>query len=360
VRDSLGVYVDLSAGVNVNSHQAFWTFTSVDPATGQAPLNPMDGFLPVNDSLSHHGEGFVSYTIRPRDDAQSGDTIHAVARIVFDVNEPIDTPPIFNTIDADPPSSRMQPQAELADSIATIRWTGVDSSGSGVVTYDLHRSLNGEPFALLDSGMTDTSYSFTAEIYNVYRYFVIAHDGVGYVEPMKTTAEVSVDIEPEAELGSVDSLTIQIASNESNQRNAILKWTPLVDSTGQRMVNTIYWVYSRPNMANDLDVYRYTGSTTDTSYTYPNVATDGARKRFFFIVAHQDAGFLSHPIAPPPGMIATGRRAVPVYTNLPVFDDADIPAGSMFSPGSVSERKSDANPAQNGKRDQAGDAKTRK
>ncbi|MBL0061279.1 MAG: hypothetical protein IPP40_07290 [bacterium] len=34
---------------------------------------------------------------------QTGDTINAQASIVFDVNEPVITPPIFNTVDADLP-----------------------------------------------------------------------------------------------------------------------------------------------------------------------------------------------------------------------------------------------------------------
>jgi hypothetical protein len=55
LRDSLGLYVDVTAGLNVNTQEAFWLFESIDPATGLPPANPMIGFLPVNDSTISPG-----------------------------------------------------------------------------------------------------------------------------------------------------------------------------------------------------------------------------------------------------------------------------------------------------------------
>ncbi|MBL0061278.1 MAG: hypothetical protein IPP40_07285 [bacterium] len=49
VRDSLGIYVDVVAGINVNTNEIFWDFSSVDPTTGQPPTNPFAGFLAIND-----------------------------------------------------------------------------------------------------------------------------------------------------------------------------------------------------------------------------------------------------------------------------------------------------------------------
>lgn len=106
--DSLGIYVDVSAGTDINTNEVFWILRSTDPATGQAPTDPFAGFLPVNDPETHIGEGFVNYTIRAKETAVTGDVIDAQARIVFDVNDPIDTPPIFNTIDADLAASLSQ------------------------------------------------------------------------------------------------------------------------------------------------------------------------------------------------------------------------------------------------------------
>ncbi|MBD2518268.1 hypothetical protein H6G93_25495, partial [Nostoc sp. FACHB-973] len=69
------------------------------PAEGIAKLFGLLNLTPPE------GDGFVNYTIRAKSTVTSGTVIDAQARIVFDINEPIDTPPIFNTIDAGAPSS---------------------------------------------------------------------------------------------------------------------------------------------------------------------------------------------------------------------------------------------------------------
>lgn len=40
LRDSLGLYVDVTAGINVMNNTAFWIFQSIDPLTNLPPLNP--------------------------------------------------------------------------------------------------------------------------------------------------------------------------------------------------------------------------------------------------------------------------------------------------------------------------------
>ena len=54
------------------------------------------GFLPPNNGTN--GQGFVEFSVRPKRDVQSLVVIDAEATIYFDENEPIDTPPIFNTV----------------------------------------------------------------------------------------------------------------------------------------------------------------------------------------------------------------------------------------------------------------------
>lgn len=65
-------------------------------STGEPPADPSIGFLPPNNITS--GQGFVTFSVFVDDDANNLATIDAEASIVFDVNEPIDTPPIFNTV----------------------------------------------------------------------------------------------------------------------------------------------------------------------------------------------------------------------------------------------------------------------
>ena len=95
------------------------TTLAFDPATGVAdwlmrivmppPAGDADGwpqnehlqtgFLPPNDE-NHCGEGFVTYSVRVREDAPRGVVITNTASIRFDLNEPIETDPAWwNTVD---------------------------------------------------------------------------------------------------------------------------------------------------------------------------------------------------------------------------------------------------------------------
>ena len=189
VVDSLGVLVDVTAGIDVVANQAFWVLTSVDPETGDQPRDdPFAGFLPVNDDRGS-GEGFVSYTVRATENANTGDVIDAQATIFFDINAPIDTPPISNTIDADHPVSRVTILAERQDStVFQIDWSGSDV-GAGVGTYSLYVSRGEDPFELYGDDLTETSTLFVGEIGYWYRFFVVAEDVVGNREPLKGHGE---------------------------------------------------------------------------------------------------------------------------------------------------------------------------
>ncbi len=83
--------LDLDAGI------VRWELQSVDPVTGDWPEDPLAGFLPPNDA-THRGEGYVMFAIRPKAGLAYGSVITNQARIVFDVNEPIDTNVVINTI----------------------------------------------------------------------------------------------------------------------------------------------------------------------------------------------------------------------------------------------------------------------
>jgi len=66
------------------------------PMTGQAPDDPRTGFLPPNNGTT--GQGYVTFSIRLKKNLPPLARIDAKASIYFDKNEPIDTPPIFNTV----------------------------------------------------------------------------------------------------------------------------------------------------------------------------------------------------------------------------------------------------------------------
>jgi len=94
--------VDVDFALDPDTGVVSWRFTSIDPVTGQQTRDPLAGFLPPN-QVPPEGDGWVTYTVRPRSTLVTGDVIDAQARIVFDTNDPIDTVPAhFNTIDASP------------------------------------------------------------------------------------------------------------------------------------------------------------------------------------------------------------------------------------------------------------------
>ncbi len=116
--------------------------------TGQAPRSPSAGFLPPNDA-QHRGEGFVTYTIRPKAGLATGAEIRNEASIVFDVNPAIVTNETIHTIDAGAPSSEVADlPAQLHVTSIPVTWSGDDENGagSGIAGYDVYVSTDGGPY----------------------------------------------------------------------------------------------------------------------------------------------------------------------------------------------------------------------
>jgi hypothetical protein len=189
LRDSLGIYVDFVAGIDIAKQEAFWRLVSVDPSTGAAPKGINDGFLKINDSTKQ-GEGFVTFSIQPNPLGSTGDTILAKASIQFDYNDTIGTNTWMNRIDIDPPMSSIGDVEllQFKDSVQIpIEYT---DEGSGVREVDIYYSYNDLPFkflANLDNGFDN--YYFKGEQGIHYKFFSRATDSVGNKEPMKSDAD---------------------------------------------------------------------------------------------------------------------------------------------------------------------------
>jgi ribosomal protein S28E/S33 len=205
LQDSLGLFVDFSAGLDIITNEIFWNFKSIDPATGELPT--FRGFLPVNDSFGK-GQGFVNYTIDPDENAQTGDIINAQAEIIFDINEPILTPKIFNTIDADIPNSKIQELPEIIDSNTfQIFWSGIDdSTGSGIKNYDIYYSENDEPFQELETNIQGTSLTFSGDFGSAYGFITYVKDNAGNVEDLKTKPDAVVILDSVTAISDEDNL----------------------------------------------------------------------------------------------------------------------------------------------------------
>ena len=189
-----GVLLDVFAGVDVLTGEAFWEFRAVDPATGRQPSDPLVGLLPINTNAPE-GEGFASYSIRAKDGLDSGTRVDSLASIVFDQNEPIETPAIFHTLDPIRPTSEVTAIAAPDGTSFALSWTGEDDiDGSGLARFDVYVSVDGGPARLLIGGTTQTTLPFVGEEGRDYAFYSVAYDNAGNAEYLPVALDATVTI----------------------------------------------------------------------------------------------------------------------------------------------------------------------
>jgi Ca2+-binding RTX toxin-like protein/subtilase family serine protease len=233
-----GIYVDVTAGIDISTGEAFWELISIDPATGEKPTNPLLGFLPPN-ITSPQGEGSVSYSIRLKKDIQTGTVIDAEARIVFDTEAPIDTPHIFNTLDASKPSSTVEVLPTLTEKEFLVKWNGQDdTTGSGLGGYTVYVSKDGGAYTpwLENTSLTEAIYA--GEGGHTYAFYSIARDNAGNNQVIPTSPQATTRV-----LGSAPVLSknVILTLNEgatATIASSILQATD-VDNTPAELVYQI-------------------------------------------------------------------------------------------------------------------------
>jgi hypothetical protein len=194
MRDSIGVYVDVIAGIDIINQRAFWIFEAIDPVTGLRPLDPLKGVLPVADSLSPgnlRGHGFVNFTISPKNSTVTGDTMLAQASIIFDINDPVITNTEKHTIDALAPTSNLIVQSFFNDTLTLKFIASDDPGGSGVAYYDLYLAQDSLNYITYLVNYKDSVVRLTGLPGKQYSFFSIATDNVGNRESMKNGADGS-------------------------------------------------------------------------------------------------------------------------------------------------------------------------
>lgn len=180
LRPDKNLIVRIRAGLDATG-RASWYFGSIDPATGRLTENPLGGFLPPNVNPPQ-GEGSVVFTVMPKKGLATGTQVQNKARIVFDVNSPIDTPEWFNTLDKTKPASQVLPLAATHTSPNfTVEWAGTDED-SGILDYTVFVSEDGGPFTPFLINTTATSGDFTGKPGRAYAFCSIARDQTGNLE----------------------------------------------------------------------------------------------------------------------------------------------------------------------------------
>ena len=186
-RDSLGLYVDLTAGYDQVNNVAFWEFQSIDPITLLPPSDPLKGFLLLQDSSKPlNGHGFVTFSIKPIQSAITLDTIGARAAIVFDFNDTIPTNIAKNTIDAFAPTSHMNAVTYTGAGPTFLSWTGADDiGGCGIDYFTIYVSNDHVNYSVLIPKIRSNDTTMTLPVDSGYCFFVLATDRVGNKEILR-------------------------------------------------------------------------------------------------------------------------------------------------------------------------------
>jgi uncharacterized repeat protein (TIGR01451 family) len=221
--------VQVNATLNPGTGVITWLLQSVDPVTGQLVTDPLAGFLPP-DNAQQAGEGYVTYTVRSRSALGTGTRILNQANIVFDVNAPIVTPIVTNTIDATPPVSAMTalPATTSVTNLA-VSWSGTDA-GSGIASYEIFVSVNGGSWTPWQVGATNTSAIFPAAYGNTYAFYSVAVDATGNVE--------AAPVVPGATTAVQQAGQPVITSVTQNAGNISFVWSTVVGKTYQVQYTT--------------------------------------------------------------------------------------------------------------------------
>lgn len=191
LRDSMFIYVDLVAGLDISQQQGYWHFTSIDPITGIAPWQFDRGLLPVNDS-THIGEGYVTFSMQPLPTMQTGDTISLYADILFDQNDTIPTNRWCNRVDAGAPQSTIiNTPDEATPLLYHLSFTASDDlNGCGVKRVLLYQTDNMGTWQEIGAFPADTVIDMQLELGDSYKLISIAEDHVGNREPFKLTPDL--------------------------------------------------------------------------------------------------------------------------------------------------------------------------
>jgi hypothetical protein len=232
LRPAENLLVRITSSLDPNTGLLTWRFASIDPATGNPPLNPELGFLPA-DVNPPQGEGSALFTVLPKQGATTGTQIHNQATIVFDANAPLSTQAWLNTMDNDPPTSSVAPlPPNQVSTTYTVQWSGTDV-GSGIRDYTIFVSDNGGAFTPFLSNTPATSATFSGQRGHSYGFYSIARDLVGNLENPKNAAEATTEVVADTTPPATSaSLSPPPNANGWNNSNVTVNLTSTDDEPG--------------------------------------------------------------------------------------------------------------------------------
>jgi hypothetical protein len=191
---SKGFVLRVSAGIDTTTRTARWVLQAIDPETGEVVADPARGLLVPNDGQGR-GAGFVSYSAQSALGAQSGETIEASARVIFDTQAPFDTPAISHTLDAAAPVTTLTATPVTAGGADhDVRWSATDEAGgSGVKHTTVYVSEDGGDWRIWLRQTTETSGVYTGTAGKRYEFLALSTDNAGNRERPPATQQTPDD-----------------------------------------------------------------------------------------------------------------------------------------------------------------------
>ena len=188
LRPAQKLLVNIDAKLNPSTGLVTWTFSSIDPGTGQPPIDASVGFLPPGTG------GSLSFTVKPKHGLATGTQVADQATVVFDSNPPMNTPVWINTIDNTPPVSHVSASTATSTCPAfRVSWSGSDV-GSGLQGFTIYVSDTGAPYTAWLSNTTAASADYLGAAGHSYSFYSIATDLTGNTEGAKTSPEASTSV----------------------------------------------------------------------------------------------------------------------------------------------------------------------
>ncbi len=225
-RASLGIYVDVDATFNTITGALSVTYTSIDPATGDIPLDPFSGFLPAN-ITSPQGDGYLTYSVLPKSTLISGARIDAQATIVFDTEAAINTPAVHNTIDSLAPTSAITAFAGGTASTTSrtsfaVHWTSADEmNGSGLSDTNILYRDNDGPLLMFLANSTLSGARFTGEVGHTYKFFSAANDNAGNTETLGALPDATITVVAPTLISNKDGAKLRVFTDEDGDTYTI-------------------------------------------------------------------------------------------------------------------------------------------
>ncbi|MEP7107998.1 MAG: PKD domain-containing protein [Ferruginibacter sp.] len=181
-------YLNDSTGVVTSS------IVSLDPVTKLPTDNVLLGVLPPNDS-NGRGEGFISYSIKTKENISTGTVIKNKADIYFDNNDPITTQIWTNIIDDLKPQSKVSPLLAFTGSdTINVKWTGSDNGPANIYAYNVYSRTGNSEWKLWKYNTSLTNDVFVGELDSTYGFYSVAIDSALNAEDASLTADATTTV----------------------------------------------------------------------------------------------------------------------------------------------------------------------